>query len=65
MQLVRVAALGAGIGGAPRLREVRDDASFGAATGDILGTGSFDVPAHPHAAGAEQAPVVVHPKKRV
>ena len=60
-----LAARGAGVRVAPGLVEVGDDPGFGAAAGDILGAGALDVPAHPHAAGAEDAAVMVHAEKRV
>src|ERR1017187_6820096 len=55
-----LAALGAGVGGAPRLVEVGDDAGFAAAAGDVLGAGPFDMPAYAHAPAAEDAAVMVH-----
>lgn len=41
------AAGGAGFGLAPGLVEIGDDAATGAASGDVLGAGSLDVPADP------------------
>ena len=55
-----LAALGAGLGRAPRLVQVGDDAGVAAAAGDVPGVRAFDLPADAHAAGAEDAAVVVH-----
>src|SRR5208337_1757981 len=54
------AARRAGFGITPRLVEIADDVGFGAAAGDVLGAGAFDVPADAHTTGAENAPVVIH-----
>src|SRR5450759_1631225 len=55
----------AGIRFAPRHVEVGDDPRFTAAPGDVFRSGSFDVPADAHAAGAKHAPIVIHAEQRV
>src|ERR1035437_1287964 len=59
------AALRAGIRFAPRHVEVGDDSRFAAASGDVFRSGSFDVPADAHAAGAKHAAIVIHAEQRV
>src|SRR5208282_3537357 len=54
------AAGGAGLGIAPGLIEIGNDFGGGAATGNILGAGAFNVPADAHATGAHDAAVVIH-----
>ena len=49
----------AGFGAPPWVIEIGDDPRVAAATGDIASAGTLDVPAGPHAAGAEDAAVVV------